>query len=182
MAKARKESRRLTKSKYIIKLEPKSKLSSDDWRALAELMQELQCQEREWLDDIEEKQLKHCGVFRVSFGFEKMSLKDIKANFKADDLMFIARDSSSLKIIGFCAVERKYNLGWATCDGLIVKKEWRNKGIASAFLEMAFEKVKKDGLDSLDLRVSIKNKAAQALYKKLGFSKTAYQMERWVSY
>ena len=162
---------------YVV---PKSKLSSDDWRELGLMMRELQEQERGWLDDIEEKQQQIRGVFTIGVIWPEMTLKEVKGCFKSDNLMIVARDSSQ-KVIGFCAIEKKPNLGWATCDGLFVKKEWRGKGIASDFLELALDKVKEAGLDSLDLRVSIKNKAAQALYKKLGFSRTAYQMEKWVA-
>lgn len=162
-----------------ITITPKSKLSSADWRELGRMMRTLQDQERGWLDDIEEKQQAK-GVFTVGDIQPEMTIKEVKSYFKSDSLVIVARGPEQ-KLIGFCAVEKKPSLGWATCDGLFVKREWRGQGIASAFLEIALEKVKHDGLDSLDLRVSIKNKAAQALYKKLGFSRTAYQMERWVA-
>ena len=162
---------------YVV---PKSKLSSDDWRELGFMMRELQDQERSWLDDIEEKQQRARGVFTIGAIWPELTIKETKNYFKTDNLIIVARDPEQ-KIVGFCAVEKKPSLGWATCDGLFVQKEWRGKGIASTFLEIALDKVKEAGLDSLDLRVSIKNKAAQALYKKLGFSRTAYQMERWVA-
>lgn len=163
---------------YVV---PKSKLSSDDWRELGLMMRDLQNQERGWLDDIEEKQQRARGVFKARTIWPEMTVKEVKACFKCDNLIIVARDPADQKIIGFCAVEKKPSLGWATCDSLFVKKEWRGRGTASTFLEIALEKVKHDGLDSLDLRVSTKNKAAQALYKKLGFSRTAYQMEKWVA-
>lgn len=159
---------------------PKSKLSSDDWRELGSMMQDLQLQERNWLDDIEEKQQRARGVFRVGIIWPVLTLKEIKEFFKTDSLMIVAR-APDQKLVGFCSVEKKPSLGWATCNGLFVKREWRGLGIASEFLELALDKVKEASLDSLDLRVSIKNKAAQALYKKLGFSRTAYQMEKWVA-
>lgn len=170
----------MAKKKPEIRLEQKSKLSSDDWRELGIMMRALQDQERGWLDDIEEKQQQIKGVFAVGVIWPEMTLKEVKRCFKSDNLMIVARDSSQ-KVIGFCAIEKKPSLGWATCDGLFVRKEWRGRGIASTFLEIALDKVREAGLDSLDLRVSIKNKAAQALYKKLGFSRTAYQMEKWVA-
>lgn len=162
---------------YVV---PKSKLSSDDWRELGFMVRELQDQERGWLDDIEDKQQAR-GVFMIQPIWSEMTLKEAKHLFKTDNLIIVARDPNDQKIIGFCAIEKKPSLGWATCDALFVKKEWRGRKIASTFLEIALEKVKHSGLDSLDLRVSVKNKAAQALYKKLGFSKTAYQMEKWVA-
>ena len=139
------------------------------------MMRALQDQERGWLDDIEEKQQQIRGVFTVGVIWPELTIKETKNYFKTDNLIIVARDPKQ-KIVGFCAIEKKPSLGWATCDGL-----WRGKGIASDFLELALDKVKEAGLDSLDLRVSIKNKAAQALYKKLGFSRTAYQMEKWVA-
>ena len=169
-----------SKKSCAIFVTPKSKLSSDDWRELGFMMRELQEQERGWLDDIEEKQQRARGVFRIGTIWPEMTLKEVKDCFKSDNLIIVARDPDDQKIIGFCAVEKKPSLGWATCDGLFVKKEWRGRGTASTFLEIALEKVKHDGLDSLDLRVSIKNKAAQALYKKLGFSTVALKMEKWV--
>lgn len=168
-----------SKKSCAIFVTPKSKLSSDDWRELGVMMRALQDQERGWLDDIEEKQQAR-GVFTVGVIWPEMTIKEVKRYFKSDSLVIVARGPEQ-KLIGFCAVEKKPSLGWATCDSLFVKKEWRGQGIASAFLEIALSKVKEAGLDSLDLRVSIKNKAAQALYKKLGFSRTAYQMEKWVA-
>ena len=165
-----------------IKLEPKSKLSSDDWRCLGIMVRKLQDQERSWLDEVEEKQQREKGVCIIGRIQPKMTIKEVKAFFKNNDVLFLARDPCTNKPIGFCAVERKFDLGWATCDGLYVEELWRNKKVATYLMQSALDKTKHDGLDSLDLRVSMKNKAAQKLYKKLGFSKTAYQMERWVSY
>lgn len=168
------------KTKAVVRLEPKSKLSSNDWRELGRMMNKLRDQERGWLDDIEEKQERKRDAVIIGTFCPEMTVKEVKAIFKDDDLLFIARDPSSLRPIGFCAVERKDELGWASCDGIYVDEAWRNQGIASTFLELALEKTKASGLFSMDLRVSVKNKAARKLYEKLGFSKTAYMMERWV--
>ena len=168
------------KTKAVVRLEPKSKLSSNDWRELGRMMNKLRDQERGWLDDIEEKQERKRDAIIIGSLYPEMTIKEVKAIFKDDDLLFIARDPSCLRPVGFCAVERKSDLGWASCDGIYVDEAWRNQGIASAFLELALEKTKASGLFSMDLRVSVKNKAARKLYEKLGFSKTAYMMERWV--
>ena len=109
------------------------------------------------------------------------TLKEIKEEFKDATWIFTARDLASKTLVGFCIVVKKESLGWSTCEGLYVKPEWRCKGVASELLEIAVYKTREAGLDSMDLRVSIKNRAAQALYKKLGFSRTAYQMEKWVA-
>lgn len=167
-------------SKALIKLEYKSKLSSDDWRELGRMMNKLREQERSWLDDIEEKQERKRDAVIIGSFYSDMTLKEVKAIFKSDDILFIARDPATSKPVGFCAVERKDDLGWSSCDGIYVDESWRNQGIASAFLEMALQKTRDSGLFSMDLRVSVKNKTARKLYEKLGFSKTAYMMERWV--
>ena len=161
-----------------IQLEQKSKLSSSEWKELGLQLRVLQDRELQWLSVFHEKQTGYCQIGVI---WPEMTAKAAREAFKDSNLIYTAREPKTKKIIGFCAVEKKPSLGWATCDGLFVKKEWRGRGTASTFLEIALEKVKHDGLDSLDLRVSIKNKAAQALYKKLGFSRTAYQMEKWVA-
>lgn len=173
--------KRKTKKNVLICITPKSKLSSADWRELGAMSQALQSQERGWLDDISEKQLRNRGVFTISMIPCELTVKEVKARFKSDSFIITARDLESGKLVGFCAIEKKPHLGWATCDGIFVKKEWRGRGTASAFLEMALAEIERSGLESLDLRVSVKNKAAQALYKKLGFSRTAYELEKWIA-
>lgn len=172
--------KRRSEKKLLICITPKSKFSSDDWRELGAMSQDLLCQERGWLDEISEKQQAK-GVFTISMIPDVLSIREVKARFKCNSFIITARDPESGKLVGFCSVEKKPSLGWATCNGLFVKKEWRGRGTASAFLEMALAEVEKSGLESLDLRVSVKNKAAQALYKKLGFSKTAYELEKWIA-
>lgn len=170
------------KERALIRLEPKSKLSSADWRELDTMMEHLAEQEREWLDDIGDKQTRDeaRGVFTIGMICVESTVKEIKAKFKDEDLLFIARDPKTKIPVGFCAVQRKPRLGWSSCNGLYVKPEWRRQGIASDFLWMALDKTKKSGLDSMDLRVSVKNKEAIALYRNLGFSKTSYTMEKWI--
>lgn len=79
-------------SKALIKLESKSKLSSDDWRELGRMMNKLREQERNWLDDIEEKQgRKRRDAITIGSFYPDMTIKEVKAIFKSDDLFFIAR-------------------------------------------------------------------------------------------
>lgn len=168
-------------NQLVIKLEAKSKLSSSDWRELDSMLDELHEQEREWVDDISGKQARDRahGVLVIGEFRPEPTLKEIKEEFKHATWIFTARDLASETLVGFCIVEKNPSLSWATCGGLLVKKEWRRRGIASGLLETALAKTREAGLDSLDLRVSIKNKTAQALYKKLGFSTVALKMERW---
>lgn len=170
------------KRKPIIKLEAKTKLSRDDWRALDDMMSDLQEQERVWLEEIEEKQkrLADKGIFVVGLLTVEKTLKEIKDEFKNVNWLFIARDPKYKTPVGFCALAKHQNNHWSTCEGLYVKPEWRRLGTASAFLEMALAKTHDAGLDNMDLRVSVKNKAAKALYEKIGFKPTAYMMDFWL--
>lgn len=175
----KKKSKKAKKAKFLIQVAKKSKLSSSDWRELSKMLRAIQAQEREWLDELEEKQTKCAFAGTI---WADMTLKEVKSCFKDINLLLLAReDNASQKIIGFCAVEKKPGVWWATCSWLFVSEEWRHHGVASGLLELAFSEVDAAGLESLELRVSVKNKAAQALYKKLGFSTTAWQMEKWVA-
>ena len=167
----------MSKHKHIeVEAVHKSKLSSNEWRALGSMMQKLQEQELQWLNHFHFKQT---GASCIGVVFDEMTVKEAKRLFKDSNVLIAARDAKSKSIIGFCAVEEKPELGWATCDGLYVDPAWRCNGAASEMLEFAFDKVKHDGLDSLELRVSLMNKEAQALYKKLGFTSVALKMEKW---
>ena len=160
-----------------IQLEQKSKLSSSEWKELGLQLRVLQDRELQWLSAFHEKQTGYCQIGVI---WPEMTAKAAREAFKDSNLIFTAREPKTKKIIGFCAVEEKPKLGWATCDGLYVDPKWRRRGIASSLLKTVFEQVKRDGLDSLELRVSVSNKEAQALYKKLGFSTVALKMEKWV--
>lgn len=161
---------------FQIEIAHKSKLSADEWKALGLMMRKLQEQELHWLSSFHYKQT---GVMQIGVIFDEMTMKEAKSLFKSSNVLAVARDAKTHDIIGFCAVEEKPELGWATCDGLHVDPKWRRKGIASSLLKLAFDKIKHDGLDSLELRVSLNNKEAQALYKKLGFTSVAMKMEKW---
>ena len=160
-----------------IQLEQKSKLSSSEWKELGLLLRVLQNQELKWRCSFQEKQT---GMCMISVVLPEVTAKSTREVLKSDNLIFTAREPKTRKIIGFCAVQELPKLGWATCDGLYVDPKWRRRRIASSFLKTALEKVRKDGLDSLDLRVNVNNKEAQALYKKLGFTTVALKMEKWV--
>lgn len=159
-----------------IQLEQKSKLTSSEWKEIGLLLRVLQDQELQWRCNFHEKQ---SGMCMIGVVLPEVTAKSTREVLKKDNLIFTAREPKTRKITGFCAVQELPSLGWAVCDGLYVDPKWRRRGIASAFLKTALEKARKDGLDSLELRVSVNNKEAQALYKKLGFTTVALKMERW---
>ena len=162
--------------KFIVETVHKSKLSSNEWKSLGLMMRKLQKQEFQWLSIFHMKQT---GTACISVLFDEMTVKEAKSLFKDCNVLVVARSAKQGKIIGFCAVEEKSKLGWATCDGLYVEQDWRHNGVASNLLSTAFSKAKHDGLDSLELRVSLKNDGAQAFYKKMGFTPVAMKMEKW---
>ena len=160
-----------------VQLEQKSKLSSSEWKEIGLLLRVLQDQELQWQCSFHEKQT---GCYQIGAVWPEVTAKSAREAFKKDNLIFTAREPKTRKIIGFCAIQELPSLGWAVCNGLYVDPKWRRRGIASDFLKTALEKARKDGLDSLELRVSVSNKGAQALYKKLGFSTVALKMEKWI--
>ena len=54
-------------------------------------------------------------------------------------------------------------------DSIVVKKEYRNFGIATKLIKKADELAKRNKIETLSLEVSHKNITAYLLYKKLGF-------------
>lgn len=75
---------------------------------------------------------------------------------------------SNHEIIGFasiwCVLEE------AHLTNIVIKKEFRKKGIATKFLNHLFCFCKKAGMNTLTLEVSSHNQPAFLLYKKLGFT------------
>lgn len=69
-------------------------------------------------------------------------------------------------------VANMYRLRHRLEMGIGVKKEYRNKGIASSLLKIVIEKAKNEGFEQINLEVATQNKYAIKLYKKFGFKKT----------
>ncbi len=57
----------------------------------------------------------------------------------------------------------------ALLDGIYVEEEYRNKGIATELITVAFEICKNNKIKFLDVNVMYENKVAQRLYNKFGF-------------
>ncbi|MDF7806906.1 GNAT family N-acetyltransferase [Pontiellaceae bacterium B12219] len=55
---------------------------------------------------------------------------------------------------------------------LYVKEEFRRKGIARSLMNKAREYSKATGAKRIDLSTGVENKAGQALYEKLGYSRS----------
>jgi ribosomal-protein-alanine N-acetyltransferase len=92
-------------------------------------------------------------------------------HFKAslDDVFLVAVDAATGDIVGFlvaccCKVARR---------GIILRvavhPDFQGRGIATQLLEESFQKLKKKGLDEVELDVDIVKGGAKRLYEKLGF-------------
>ena len=162
--------------KIQIKQAAKSKMTSVEWHDVGNMMQALQSQERMWIDAIAEKQL-NTGMIVIGYIPDELSLKEIKAKCKNAKLLLAYVNE---ELAGYCSLTTNEELDCMTCNWLYVKKEHRRKGVATALLKFALDLVHSEKLSSLDLRVSSMNDTALNLYKKLGFSPTAYMLEKWV--
>lgn len=70
------------------------------------------------------------------------------------------------EIVGFIMLQKSDELN---IDSIVVKKEYRNFGIATKLIKKADELAKRNKIETLSLEVSHKNITAYLLYKKLGF-------------
>lgn len=70
------------------------------------------------------------------------------------------------EIVGFVLLQKSDELN---IDSIVVKKEFRNLGIASKLISKAEEFAKKNKIKTLSLEVAYDNITAFLLYKKLGF-------------
>ena len=58
-------------------------------------------------------------------------------------------------------------------DNILVKEEFRNKGIGTKLLEYLIEYSKENKIENITLEVRISNTIARNLYKKMGFNEVA---------
>ena len=78
------------------------------------------------------------------------------------------------QIIGYLTINKLYdsvrNINYAFLNYVCVKKEYRNKGIASNMLEYVFNICKKLNISYIELTSNDKRIEAQYLYQNMGFS------------
>lgn len=90
----------------------------------------------------------------------------LKDELKSENSKYIVAKFNN-KIIGFSGI--KVFVDNADIMNIVVRKNFRNKGIGTVLLENLLTLSKKLGLNSLSLEVNEKNIPAINLYKKLGF-------------
>lgn len=94
------------------------------------------------------------------------SQSDIEALLTHDYCKYIVCEIDG-KIAGMCGLTDICNEG--NIDNVVVAKEFRGMGIATAMLEALIEKGRNDGIIAFTLEVRVSNLVAIHLYEKLGF-------------
>ena len=79
--------------------------------------------------------------------------------------VFVAKNNN--EVLGYLILA--LNIDHADLEAIVVKKEHRNKHIATSILNKTIEYCKYIGMNRIMLEVRESNDAAQALYKKHGF-------------
>ena len=79
--------------------------------------------------------------------------------------VFVAKNNN--EVLGYLILA--LNIDHADLEAIVVKKEHRNKHIATSLLNKTIEYCKYIGMNRIMLEVRESNDAAQALYKKHGF-------------
>jgi len=123
----------------------------------------------------------------MDFEISKMSIEDLKSikdilssnfdNFWSYDVLedelecdnsyvIVAKNSENI-IVGFAGL--KVILDEANIMNIVVKKDYRNKGIGTMLLKHLILEAKKQNLLTITLEVNEKNKNAILLYKKFKF-------------
>lgn len=69
----------------------------------------------------------------------------------------------------FCSIDQNTSERYGYISNLCVTKSARRQGIASNMLHFAISAAKVDGAEQVFVHVHRANKAAQELYKKIGF-------------
>lgn len=90
--------------------------------------------------------------------------------------VFVAKEDAA--VLGYVILA--LNIDHADLDAIVVKREHRNKHIATKLLEKTIEYCKYIGMNRIMLEVRESNKPAQGLYKKHGFL-DIWKRERYYS-
>jgi len=80
--------------------------------------------------------------------------------------------------VAYYCNDKKTRVAYITL--IMVTPEWRNKGIGKALIHFVIERARTLEFRYLDLEVTKHNKAAIALYTRLGFAKVEERKEKWL--
>ncbi len=110
---------------------------------------------------------------------DKTILKDFRESLKnkKQRILFLIEEKRIKGYIHLFEYKNFWNSGLFIEDLFIVKEE-RRKGFAKRLLKEVEKIKKKKSLENISLNVSIKNKKAIKLYKKLGYKITHHTMKK----
>ncbi|MGQ9719876.1 MAG: GNAT family N-acetyltransferase [Candidatus Jordarchaeum sp.] len=85
-------------------------------------------------------------------------------------------------IIGIIAISKRWTFFHggkvAIIEDLIVKEQFRNKGIGKKLVEFVEQKLKKEGIKVIELSSDFHRTQAHQFWEKMGYAKLAYQFRR----
>ena len=99
--------------------------------------------------------------------------------------LFMEEDSDKIivlmdnKIVGFAFLAKHPDYPGVPSLGLVVRSQYRNKGVGSALMDILFEIKKEKGYKKIYLSVYKINVKAFNFYKKRGFVVIGEDSERW---
>lgn len=100
------------------------------------------------------------------------SFDTLKNELLSDNSKYIVAKLDNI-IIGFAGIKLIFDE--AELMNIVVKKDFRNKGIASMLLTEIFNICSKCNINNINLEVNESNLLAISLYQKFGFNKVGYR-------
>ena len=100
------------------------------------------------------------------------SFDTLKNELLSDNSKYIVAKLDNI-IIGFAGIKLIFDE--AELMNIVVKKDFRNKGIASMLLTEIFSICSKCNINNINLEVNENNLLAISLYQKFGFNKVGYR-------
>ena len=108
------------------------------------------------------------GLIKAEFPYVSFDLEKIRKRIETGKI-FLLKAVEKERLLGFIEFEI-FEESMARINGLTIKEEHRNKGIAKKLLDYSIEFLKDKGIKRILLLVKQKNKAAKKVYKDAGFS------------
>jgi ribosomal-protein-alanine N-acetyltransferase len=108
------------------------------------------------------------SLIKAEFPYISFNVDKVKERLSTGRI-FLFKAAEKQKLLGFIEIELLEGKV-ARINGLTVKEEFRNKGIAKKLLDYAVEFLKKKSMQRILLLVKEKNAAAKKVYNEAGFS------------
>ena len=120
------------------------------------------------ISNIEERDIQEVlGLIKKEFPYLQISAEKIKERIESKKV-FVLKATEKKKLLGFIEAEILED-EIARINGLTVKPEYREKGVAAAMLERMTSFLKEKGIKRVMLLVKQTNEEAKRLYEQKGF-------------